>query len=83
MNRETIIQHIQINQSRMSAIVTYIDSVIGELREDISKMEIKNQALLQELQCTDKKPPDPMNGPEGFCLTPLYIRIKKLDDQMP
>lgn len=84
MNRETIIHHIQINQTRMEAILNYLDKVVSELREDISKLDIKNQTLLQELQLQDKKSPEHKAHSEEFCLTPLYIRLKRqLDDQLP
>lgn len=81
MNRETILQHVQINQARMQAIVEYIDQVVSELREDLSKLDLKNQALLTELQCKEKKSSESISRPEDFCLTPLYIRVKRVDPE--
>lgn len=89
MNRDDLIRHIEVNQERICALINYIDEIVSELREDISKIDIRNQALLQELQMqekkaqTQKKSSHPLRQ-EEFCIAPMYIRvIKNVDSDLP
>lgn len=89
MNRDDLIRHIEVNQERICALINYLDEIVSELREDISKIDIRNQALLQELQMQEKKAQAQKKSShtcarEDFCLTPMYIRVvKNIDSDLP